>query len=1001
MNRKTASRTTASNMNIVIWARFIVRKLWFRSSRGDRSALYDVFIEACFDFGWKETENATFVHALRKVIVDPDVEPRRWSHSPAYINTTQNATYNTSRSDIGAHNVTVYACDEFLPLTFNPLTWPDTNAWPDSIIRPAKDVESIFRNIEINPLCDWQTIRIFVFDAPLLNFTVSNLFDDIPNDFASIEDPFLLDGRGTSFVFTNFSELVWTDSVEPFRIVKEFDPENPGDEFVLLPDGGFDIISIKGVPRTPWTTDEKVFVQTGMHQINFTVNVATAPKISRNVNVMDCLPHRNPYNPYPFPYQNQQFLGDDVWTTGPDAVYYLTESDYYQAGHLCCDDGGIFYYDIPSESIDKRYVIEHSLGFLVAAADVDVFDIDGTPVSATVTVEEHVWRVFDFDTDDVLYGTAAQDKCNNVYLGGKLRADEILTECEGNVVDIRLDGISDYPVRVKISRTDAEPNRWGKTVTEGDSVVCYREASTFGGIFAVGEDLEAQFGLLPWPDSTETIGQNKLSPDDQNNVLVITPQRICGGPVPRGNICAGPFQGAVTPTGGLECEDMIVANQVESCQGAYNTTGGTPEEVDCKLYDIGESWESEFGLPSRGAGDATGACVRDAACKDGDFLSKGTGCDNGRCDTTLWHEPNPSSRGAKDKCSSWNGRAVPWDFDSAWACDTGGPVDDPDGDSIFTGPSYNCPANDDACNPSTGNLADLKILGTDNRRDFFDSCPTVPGTAFLEAGEDGVGGYCNNFPDADDTSCTSEGRLRICGDQLYEVIGENRNAQRVCCDGRDEDGDSLGLECVDSSARCTNTAYPVILIREGLEASTSLCRDGLDNDCNGFADSMEVKCKNQRDLNNKVICAGDDNVCSDWADSNIGGPVEGFTCLDDDLDFFLVGEATEGTCECEMPSSLDLDSTFCLPGVPTATIVRSVVTVNGISGGGLLSAVGGSLPARISAARGGTPITFRIHADKGAYPSGSCGFITVAPDGGQLEFTQPTGKSCILTIEII
>ncbi|MBI4739834.1 hypothetical protein HY772_09965, partial [Candidatus Woesearchaeota archaeon] len=128
-----------------------------------------------YDFtGWKETcdEPFDFVNGLNVYTCSNEVRrpeeflpqsvrnPGDWTNSEQYKVSQRNASIVTDHSDIGPHNVTVWVCDE-------------------------------------EGLCDYQVVRVMVFDIPELHFDAPAVYGDMPTFSASVEDPFRFDASGT------------------------------------------------------------------------------------------------------------------------------------------------------------------------------------------------------------------------------------------------------------------------------------------------------------------------------------------------------------------------------------------------------------------------------------------------------------------------------------------------------------------------------------------------------------------------------------------------------------------------------------------------------------------------------------------------------------------------------------------------------------------------------------------------------------------------------------
>lgn len=222
--------------------------------------------------GWKETCDEYFDFDIGQVVpvdslgctpIKQDLNyplialgcqncPWLWNSSELFTNTLQNASYTTSRDDIGPHNMTVYVCDEA-------------------------------------GLCDWQLVRILVSDIPMLDLNGSNFYDDIPDDRASIEDAYILDASGTTSYFTQLNEYLFSDLTDDFSIFTTQPIISIPDQYNItsIIDQNFTRQKHSGISRE--------------HNITLTVSPSFPPPLLMPVDVYQCLPHRNPASPsWPF-----------------------------------------------------------------------------------------------------------------------------------------------------------------------------------------------------------------------------------------------------------------------------------------------------------------------------------------------------------------------------------------------------------------------------------------------------------------------------------------------------------------------------------------------------------------------------------------------------------------------------------------------------------------------------------------------------------------------------
>ncbi|MBW2967521.1 hypothetical protein KY362_03470, partial [Candidatus Woesearchaeota archaeon] len=254
----------------------------------------------------------------------PEEVPRQWTQSEAYQETHRNATYTPTHDDIGPHNVTVWVCDEA-------------------------------------GLCDYQIIRIMVFDYPELYLNGSNHYHDIPDDRASVEDVYELSADGTRKpYFGSFLAYAFADQDEPFQYVTL--EENPVINLPRpMPLHSTNIQYIWNYTfnrsyhcntndlyetdtRDPVTCLEAYEI----HRINLTIPELSVPPKRLDVSVYQCLPHRSDDDPWP----------------------YNKTGDAYDADHRCCSLGyqfntsvgvhmGLSFAGPPDDPTEKKTVLEN------------------------------------------------------------------------------------------------------------------------------------------------------------------------------------------------------------------------------------------------------------------------------------------------------------------------------------------------------------------------------------------------------------------------------------------------------------------------------------------------------------------------------------------------------------------------------------------------------------------------------------------------------------------
>ncbi len=215
---------------------------------GWRENYYTLFNRTCYE------EGNGFNSCFRTI----NQQTHNWTQSSEFIQTQQNASYTPQYGELGLHTVTIKATDEA-------------------------------------GLSDWQNISILVFDLPTAIITGNNFFDDINNSYASVEDPYLLNGS-LSYVIIggNYSQLNyhWYENVEPIDITTESSVLN-------LPLTQFNIINITN----------KVFNKSKLESNNNRTTTVSLQVAMNNIygtpdnlylNIFQCLPHRSSDIIYPY-----------------------------------------------------------------------------------------------------------------------------------------------------------------------------------------------------------------------------------------------------------------------------------------------------------------------------------------------------------------------------------------------------------------------------------------------------------------------------------------------------------------------------------------------------------------------------------------------------------------------------------------------------------------------------------------------------------------------------
>jgi hypothetical protein len=196
-----------------------------------------------------------------------DEGSNEWEQSQSYLDTGREAVIGTTREDIGAHNVTVN----------------------------VSDPEGLF---------DYQIVRIFVNDVPLADVQADNMFSDIDNRYASIEDPVKLDASGTADLYGENTAYIFEDLTEEPNIkLNSLDKVIfiPGNEPEMIAEMSSAPLSIPGKHKIRLTAYDNLYQASG-------VGIA-----EKTIEVKECVPHRSSDPPFPY-------------NTG----------DPYQADHACC-----------------------------------------------------------------------------------------------------------------------------------------------------------------------------------------------------------------------------------------------------------------------------------------------------------------------------------------------------------------------------------------------------------------------------------------------------------------------------------------------------------------------------------------------------------------------------------------------------------------------------------------------------------------------------------------
>jgi hypothetical protein len=222
---------------------------------------------------------------LSQCMVRNYTNPKNWTSSLLFQQTKKDAAYQSQYGEAGLHFVNISVWDK-------------------------------------EGLLDYQIVRILIFDVPIAVINGSNLYDDINNSLASIEDPYYLNGsesrKSTLLSNGSFYFYQWNDSYEPFQI-------NTTVSYLRIPNESYSINNSENN-----TIRYLNFTRTGIRNISLMVsqqtvmgNITSFPGLYE-VNVLACLPHRNDSASWPY---------NDINNNG-----YVATLNPFFANHTCCSD---------------------------------------------------------------------------------------------------------------------------------------------------------------------------------------------------------------------------------------------------------------------------------------------------------------------------------------------------------------------------------------------------------------------------------------------------------------------------------------------------------------------------------------------------------------------------------------------------------------------------------------------------------------------------------------
>ena len=227
--------------------------------------------------------------------------PHNWTKSSEFIITKQNSSYTTNKNDTGYHEVKISIWDG-------------------------------------QKLMDWQTVKIIVFDLPIARLSGRNIYQDVTPEYASVEDPYILNGSNStvglsSIIHNHFTQFIWNDT--EFLKTKKIITDN--DKIFYIPNDTNGIYDITIIPKYVFNNETNVRREDDgsrigndiytEHNISLTVNtsIGWTDTTYLKVKVFECLGHRNSTNP-PYPY---------------NAIPYDVDNSFF-ADHSCCYDDNTY-----------------------------------------------------------------------------------------------------------------------------------------------------------------------------------------------------------------------------------------------------------------------------------------------------------------------------------------------------------------------------------------------------------------------------------------------------------------------------------------------------------------------------------------------------------------------------------------------------------------------------------------------------------------------------------
>ncbi len=230
-----------------------------------------------------------------------------WSDSLLFQSPTYIATHNTTDEDVGLHNVTVIVEDE-------------------------------------HGLKDFQIVRLLIFDLPKAVLELKNMYADISNHFASVEDPFVLNGSkstASTLAQGDLTDYIFTDITEPFT----YSPPHANSVLYLPIHLGTTIQNI----TSEWFNQSRLSPDISKeHNISLVVKqgtIAVSLPTSQIITVAQCLPHG--YKGYSSP--SSSFSKEDFATL---PYPFFIGSNPHNASHVCCQPTHLFSNSPPNPQLE-------------------------------------------------------------------------------------------------------------------------------------------------------------------------------------------------------------------------------------------------------------------------------------------------------------------------------------------------------------------------------------------------------------------------------------------------------------------------------------------------------------------------------------------------------------------------------------------------------------------------------------------------------------------------